>query len=74
MRGRTLRCADTLGSSGRHLSGTVDDVRWDLAAGALMCAGAGLDVRPLADTADQPSGLLVAPPALTGALLALVGP
>jgi len=48
--------------------------RWDLAAGALLCACAGLDVRVLAPADGMPGGLLVAPPALTGMLHALVGP
>jgi myo-inositol-1(or 4)-monophosphatase len=46
---------------------------WDLAAGALLCACAGLDVRPLPETGEEPPGLLVAPAALADALHALVG-
>ena len=45
---------------------------WDLAAGALLCACAGLDVRPLPETGGLPSGLLVAPAPLTDSLQALV--
>jgi len=45
---------------------------WDLAAGALLCACAGLDLRPLPETGDLPSGLLVAPVPLADALHALV--
>jgi myo-inositol-1(or 4)-monophosphatase len=48
--------------------------RWDLAAGALLCAQAGLDVRPLPEKGDLPSGVLVTPRALVDALHALVCP
>ena len=40
---------------------------WDIAAGVLVCVCTGLEVRELAD------GILVAPPALADALLAIVG-
>ena len=45
---------------------------WDLAAGALLCRAAGLDVREL-PAGDQPSGMLAAPPPLAVELEALVG-
>jgi myo-inositol-1(or 4)-monophosphatase len=45
---------------------------WDLAAGACICRGAGLELRELAAT-EQPAGLLVAPGALVEGLQALVG-
>jgi myo-inositol-1(or 4)-monophosphatase len=47
---------------------------WDLAAGALLCAQAGLDVRPLPEEGDLPFGVLVTPRALVDALHALVCP
>jgi myo-inositol-1(or 4)-monophosphatase len=46
---------------------------WDVAAGLLLCAGAGLEVRRLEARADLPAGVLVAPPALAAALAAIVG-
>ena len=46
---------------------------WDLAAGALLCACAGLEVRELA-AGELPAGLLVAPEGLAEGLQALVGP
>jgi myo-inositol-1(or 4)-monophosphatase len=46
--------------------------RWDVAAGVLLCAGAGLEVRPLRARGRLPAGVLAAPPALAGALAALV--
>jgi myo-inositol-1(or 4)-monophosphatase len=46
--------------------------RWDVAAGALVCARAGLELRELTATDDEPAGLLAAPPALAGPLYALV--
>jgi myo-inositol-1(or 4)-monophosphatase len=46
--------------------------RWDYAAGGLIAARAGLAVRKLGAGDDGPDGLLVAPPALAGELLALV--
>jgi myo-inositol-1(or 4)-monophosphatase len=45
---------------------------WDVAAGALICARAGLAVRELAPAPPAASGMLVAAPALTDELLALV--
>ena len=48
--------------------------RWDLAAGSLLCARAGLSVRRLAPAGELPDGVLVAPPALAETLYALVGP
>jgi myo-inositol-1(or 4)-monophosphatase len=46
---------------------------WDVAAGALLCARAGLELRELpAGGAAEPAGLLAAPPALADELLALV--
>jgi myo-inositol-1(or 4)-monophosphatase len=47
---------------------------WDVAAGALLCARAGLELHALPASAGQPEGLLAAPPALAGPLLALVRP
>jgi len=45
---------------------------WDVAAGALLCARAGLELHELPAADGLPSGLLAAPPALAGELLALV--
>jgi myo-inositol-1(or 4)-monophosphatase len=45
---------------------------WDRAAGALICARAGLQLRELAPAGPLPAGLLVAPSALAGALDELV--
>jgi myo-inositol-1(or 4)-monophosphatase len=45
---------------------------WDVAAGALICASAGLEVRVLPAAPPADSGLLVAPPAIVDELLALV--
>lgn len=45
---------------------------WDAAAGALLCARAGLELRELPARGVQPAGLLAAPPALAEPLLALV--
>ncbi len=47
---------------------------WDLAAGALICQRAGLEVRTLQAKDDLPAGLLVAPPAIAELLSDLVGP
>jgi myo-inositol-1(or 4)-monophosphatase len=53
---------------------------WDIAAGRLLCARAGLAVRildavPAAEGVPElPSGIVVAPPALIEALVVLVGP
>lgn len=46
---------------------------WDIAAGTLICERAGLEVAPLAAADGAPAGICVAPPALLGELLALVG-
>lgn len=46
---------------------------WDVAAGALLCTRAGLELHELAAADGMPAGLLAAPPALAGELLALVG-
>lgn len=46
---------------------------WDLAAGALIAQRAGLEVRALAEGPEDPSGVVVAPPALMGELWELVG-
>ncbi len=46
--------------------------RWDIAAGALLCRRAGLEVHPLGALPPQGEGILVAPPALAPALLELV--
>lgn len=46
---------------------------WDIAAGTLLCAGAGLDVRTLEPAGTLPSGVLAAPAGIAGALLELVG-
>jgi myo-inositol-1(or 4)-monophosphatase len=46
---------------------------WDVAAGSLLCARAGLEVRPLPPAGGLPAGLLVAPQALVVALAQLVG-
>jgi myo-inositol-1(or 4)-monophosphatase len=45
---------------------------WDVAAGGLICACAGLEVHELPPAPPADSGLLVAPPAIAGELLALV--
>jgi myo-inositol-1(or 4)-monophosphatase len=45
---------------------------WDVAAGALICERAGLEVRRLEPADGLPGGLLAAPPAIAGALTALV--
>ena len=47
---------------------------WDRAAGELLCARAGLELRELGAHAALPAGLLVAPAALAGPLYELVGP
>jgi len=46
---------------------------WDVAAGALLCARAGLDLHELPPADGMPAGLLAAPTRLAGELLALVG-
>ena len=45
---------------------------WDTAAGTMLCAGAGLEVRALAPVDGLPGGVLAAPPALVAPLLELV--
>jgi myo-inositol-1(or 4)-monophosphatase len=45
---------------------------WDVAAGALLCTRAGLELHELPAAGGLPAGLLAAPPALAGELLALV--
>jgi myo-inositol-1(or 4)-monophosphatase len=47
--------------------------QWDVAAGALICERAGLHVLELGEQEALPWGILVAPPALAGPLLDLVG-
>jgi myo-inositol-1(or 4)-monophosphatase len=47
--------------------------QWDIAAGALICEGAGLEVLELPVHEQLPWGILVARPALAGPLLELVG-
>ena len=47
---------------------------WDRAAGALICAGSGLDLHELEAKGSLPAGLVVAPPPLLGELLGLVEP
>lgn len=46
--------------------------RWDVAAGVLLCAGAGLDVRPLRARGRLPAGVMAAAPAIADELEALV--
>ncbi len=46
---------------------------WDVAAGAMMCAEAGLEVRALAAGGGLPQGVLAAPPGLVGELVEIVG-
>jgi myo-inositol-1(or 4)-monophosphatase len=46
--------------------------RWDVAAGALICARAGLSVRELPPAPPAETGMLVAPPALADELYELV--
>jgi myo-inositol-1(or 4)-monophosphatase len=46
---------------------------WDVAAGALLCARAGLEVRVLPARPPQEQGILVAPAALIDELAAIVG-
>ena len=45
---------------------------WDVAAGALICARAGLEVCDLSASGDDPAGIVVAPPALADELFELV--
>lgn len=46
--------------------------QWDIAAGALICERAGLEIHELAPFENLPWGILVAPPAFAAALLELV--
>jgi myo-inositol-1(or 4)-monophosphatase len=46
---------------------------WDVAAGALVCARAGLEVWRLEESPPSPAGLLVAHPALAARLAGLIG-
>jgi myo-inositol-1(or 4)-monophosphatase len=46
--------------------------QWDIAAGALICERAGLEIHELPEHEHLPWGILAAPPALAGALLELV--
>lgn len=46
--------------------------RWDVAAGELIAARAGLDIRELEATSEDPAGTLAAPRPLVGELYALV--
>ncbi len=46
--------------------------QWDIAAGALVCERAGLQVRELPEREGLPWGILVAPASLAGPLLELV--
>jgi myo-inositol-1(or 4)-monophosphatase len=46
---------------------------WDVAAGLMLCEAAGLQVTRLVARDDLPAGVLVAPAALTGPLLEIVG-
>ena len=45
---------------------------WDIAAGGLIAARAGLEVRDLAATGDEPAGTAVAPAGLIEELVALI--
>ncbi len=46
--------------------------QWDIAAGALVCERAGLEIRELPEHENLPWGILAAPPALAAPLLELV--
>ncbi|HTB69499.1 MAG TPA: inositol monophosphatase family protein [Solirubrobacteraceae bacterium] len=46
--------------------------QWDIAAGALVCERAGLEIHELPEHENLPWGILAAPPALAEALLELV--
>ena len=46
---------------------------WDIAAGALVCERAGLEVLELPVHENLPWGILAAPPSLSRAMLELVG-
>jgi myo-inositol-1(or 4)-monophosphatase len=45
---------------------------WDIAAGTMLCTCSGLETRPLEPAGVAPEGVIVAPPALMGALAELV--
>jgi myo-inositol-1(or 4)-monophosphatase len=45
---------------------------WDITAGTMMCAAAGLEVRALEPRDGLPGGVLAAPPAIAGELFELV--
>jgi myo-inositol-1(or 4)-monophosphatase len=45
---------------------------WDTAVGTMLCTEAGLEVHTLGAGEGLPEGVLAAPPALAGPLLALV--
>jgi myo-inositol-1(or 4)-monophosphatase len=45
---------------------------WDVAAGRMLCTGAGLEVRDLPAGKGRPAGILAAPPALAAELEAIV--
>ncbi len=47
--------------------------RWDVAAGLLLCAEAGLEHRALQARGALPAGVLVASPGIADALEAIVG-
>jgi myo-inositol-1(or 4)-monophosphatase len=46
---------------------------WDIAAGSMLCTAAGLEVHALEARDGLPAGVLAAPAALAGELLAIVG-
>ena len=46
--------------------------RWDIAAGVLLCRGAGVEVRPLRARGGLPAGIMAAPPQFADELQALV--
>jgi myo-inositol-1(or 4)-monophosphatase len=46
---------------------------WDVAAGTMLCAQAGLEVRALPASERLPAGVMVAAPAIAGPLAELVG-
>ena len=45
---------------------------WDVAAGSVLCAAAGLEVRPLEPTGALPGGVVVAPSGLIDGLVDIV--
>jgi myo-inositol-1(or 4)-monophosphatase len=61
-------------AAGRHDAYYERGVKhWDVAAGQLVCARAGLEVRALAPAPPQEGGVLVAPAEIIAELSALVG-